>query len=198
MRDEHSLRQPHRQRAALEKLAIGLVDHRDRRPVHLFQSPPKLEVQRLLALLDGVVRKLGQLVIAEDEVNAGGILGLQRRQILEDRVRHAAAGLRIGRAAVADLLEHQMAAGVLVQRGQAGKRLKFCRCPCKSPVTMTSTASSGLSSTRLPCRPGVCRLASVAKRKVVNMCSTKLREATMISPRKLRLFYPFYMRIGGV
>jgi hypothetical protein len=59
-------------------------------------------------------------------------------------------------------------------------RLKFRQFPCMSPVSMTSSASSGDRTTVLPCRPGIRRLASAARSKVATTFSTYFREATML------------------
>ena len=69
---------------------------------------PEQQVEHLLVLLDRVVGQLGQLVVAEDEMDPIGELDLQPGDVFEHRVRHAAAVLRIGRPAVADLLKDQV------------------------------------------------------------------------------------------
>ena len=53
-----------------------------------------------------------------------GIFHLQRGDVFEHRVRHAAAVFRIDRSAVADFLEEEVAAGMGVQGGQAANQVE--------------------------------------------------------------------------
>ena len=117
MRNEHSARQPDRQRATPQEGQVGLANLLGGRPEHLLQPQAEHQIEHLLVLLDGVVGQLGQFMITQDEVRLQGELGLELGHVLEHVVRHAAAVLRVGGAAVADLLQDEVPAGMALQVG---------------------------------------------------------------------------------
>ena len=69
VRNEHALRQPHRQRAAPQEADDRLADRLLGRPVHVPQSKPKQQIEQLVVLVDGEVGQFGQLVVAEDQMD---------------------------------------------------------------------------------------------------------------------------------
>ena len=72
-----------------------------------------------LFFLDGVVRQFSQFVVTQQEVDATGELGDGLGDVFQKCVRHAAAVGRVGRAAVADFLDDEVAFGVVSQVGDA-------------------------------------------------------------------------------
>ena len=83
------------------------------RPIHPFLAEAEEEVEHLPVLLDRIVGQLGQLVVAQDEVDALWVFRFQSGHVFQHDVRHAAAASGVGRAAVTDFLEDQVAAGML-------------------------------------------------------------------------------------
>ena len=87
--------------------------------------------------------QLGELVVAQDQVSAVGVLALEGRDDVEELVRAVAAVIRDRRAVRESALAGRGVAwdGGRVRR-QASTFLNAGRLPCKSPTTITSDASS--------------------------------------------------------
>ena len=122
--------QPHRQWTTPQEVKNRLADIFRGRPVHLLQPKPERQIQQQPILLDGVVGQFGQFVVAENKMDLPRVHGLQPGDVLQDRVRHATAVLRIDGSSVADLLENQMAARILVECGEPADQVEI------PPVTM--------------------------------------------------------------
>ena len=75
-----------------------------------------------------------------------------------------------------------MAAGVLVEQGQAANQVEVRPVAVQVARDHHLVGQFGAQLDQVACRPGVCRLASAAPLKVVRTWSTKSLEATMINP----------------
>ena len=125
MANEHAPGNPHGERTSSQERQKRLPHELALGTVHLLQPHAKQDVEHLPVLLDRIVGDLGQLVVAQEKMDAIGKVDLHPRNVLQDGVGHASTILRIRRAAVTDLLHHQMPTGQSFQGGNSSDEIEI-------------------------------------------------------------------------